>query len=193
MGDFDDAAADAAERASLRRVARRLLYKPLDSLLGQTVSFPAADQIESTLTAWLREGLPGWQTGPMEGSDPLLTLAKYGLLDVKFRVPAERLAGVAPGGIGLLRELGFIDEREDDEAAWPGFGYLQKLDKEIAASESAVLKLYLQDVAERDHDFARAERLLEDPSLVPFPVRCVIADACVANAGLVWLFKHFYL
>jgi hypothetical protein len=89
----------------VRSVARALRYRPLGHLVGRTVEVADTDHVEDALGPELPGGCL------LAGPEPDLrysAVARYGILDLRFTAPGELLAGVARGGVGLLRELGFL-------------------------------------------------------------------------------------
>lgn len=124
------------------------------------------------------------------------TVAKYGLLDLRFSAPAELLVGDVRTGVPLLRELGFLPGGEagpqhrvcDDPIC------LEMLQDDIEEGR-AWLKLFLE--GGKPGDEARIEEPLGHVSLRTPSAYCPrsfrVLDACVSNAASVWVWKPFYL
>jgi hypothetical protein len=176
----------------VRDVARALRYRPLDHLVGRSVEVHDLDEIEENVHLALGPDLPegcrlvGPELHFREGA-----VAKYGILDLRFSAPGELLTeGDVRTGVALLRELGFLPGGEtgpqqrvcDDPLC------LEMIQEELAKGQ-----VYLQLFLEGGRPSAGLPYF---PLRVPdgyLPRAFRIADACVTNAELVWLWKHFYL
>jgi hypothetical protein len=175
---------------TLLRLGRELRYRALP-IIGQRLVIETLDDVEHVL----RQLVTPWITrdSNWDGCDVALGLAKYGLLDRWCNVDARELDGAMPG-IAALRENGYAGEADADTRE-PAAGYLVDLATSLGP---CVLKLYLHDGLDDElrfrHNFDRYRAGLA-PELLPdyFPRPFIVTDACITNAPLIWLAKHFYL
>ncbi len=174
----------------VKRLARDLRYRSLPELIGQSVVIQHADSIEEDLRKVLAHLLPlealfEWPRRPHMDR----TLAKYGVLDVTFRIPTMMVPEEVEQGLPLLKKLGFLPEQsildqlpltfENDPTC------LSELHDDLTDDQTFV-RLWLEAQGPRP----KALIALPDDYLPrPFTIR----DACVSNATLVWFHKHFYL
>jgi hypothetical protein len=173
----------------VKRLAKDLRYRPLPELIGQSVVIQNVDSIEADLRQALAPLIPAeaifeWPQRPhMER-----TLAKYGVLDVTFRVPSTLLQADDEHGVSLLKKLGFLPEQS----------ILDQLPLTFENDPTCLSELH--DDLVPDHAFIRLWLESQDarPKLVELPADYLprpftVRDACVSNATLVWFHKHFYL
>jgi hypothetical protein len=181
----------------LRKVARGLRYRTLPGLVGRTVAIVDLRAVEEAIFLTLGPDLPeGCRLAGPELPFREEAVAKYGILDLRFSVPAGLLDDEPPGGLRLLRELGFLPGVQT--APWPRTDddptCLETLRDEIAQGNDFLL-LFLE--GDRPAGPARGSApdgtasLRVPPGYLPRPFR--VADACLANASSVWIWKHFYL
>src|SRR5262245_66160307 len=93
----------------LRSVAGRLRYRSLDHLVGRLVEVSDLGRIEDAVGQALGPDLPDGCR--LAGPEPHIregAVARYGILDLRFKAPGDALAGGARAGVPLLRELGFL-------------------------------------------------------------------------------------
>ncbi len=179
------------------RLGRELRYRPLP-IIGQRVVIETLDDVEHVL----RQLVTPWITrdSRWDGCEIAAGLAKYGLLDRWCNVEARELDG-GIAGIAALRANGFVRGEPDPDPA---------LEAEARRFEAAclvdlaeglgpsVLKLFLNDGLSNElrsaHNAARYRARLA-PELLPdyFPRPFIVTDACITNASMIWLCKHFYL
>ena len=182
----------------VRRVARGLRYRSLGHLLGRVVEVSDLDQIEDAIRLSLGTDLPDdcRLSGPelrfREGA-----VAKYGILDLRFTVPGDLLAGDVLSGVSLLRELGYLPEEPAgpqhpvcDDPAWCLEMLQDDLDKGLTW-----LRLFLEGGRPGEGAWVNGPggqvSLRVPEGYLPRAFR--VTDACVTNASGVWLWKHFYL
>ena len=194
----------------LRQVAREIRYLSIPNLIGREVEIRSFDTIVTDIFKDLCNLLPDKykQVGPVHP----LAIAKYGILDLEFQVPTASLkTGNYQSGISLLKEFGFIESKEERQRAQDtaeSFGdkltddpfCLTELAEDIEKKQ-VFLKLFLESesvVENYDLDQMPIEETIEffnNLSLPTdyFPRKFLITDACLTNAGFVWINKHFYL
>src|SRR5262245_32697642 len=96
----------------VRSVAGQLRYRELGHLVGRAVEVRDLGDVEGEVRRALGPDLPeGCRLAGPEPGSLLLTVAKYGILDLRFAAPAEALGGEARAGVPLLRELGYLPGR----------------------------------------------------------------------------------
>jgi hypothetical protein len=113
-------------------------------------------------------------------------LAKYGLIDAEFKVPASWLESNYQQGESLLTALGFDVAGVPDDSL--EYAVLETLYDELKLGVTW-LKLFL-----------RAKPTFSENTSIPvkklsadyLPRTFIVEDACLSNAGIVWLTKHFY-
>jgi hypothetical protein len=181
----------------VRDVARRLRYRPLGRLVGRIAEVRDLGQTEDAVRLALGPELPeGCRLAGPEPGFLLGAVAKYGVLDLHFTAPADLLSGDTSSGVTLLRELGYLPGGEagpqnrvcDDPIC------LEMLQEDLDEGRTWLL-LFLEggrpggDARVEGADGHVSFRMPE--GYLPRPFRVI--DACVTNAGGVWLWKHFYL
>lgn len=126
----------------------------------------------------------------------LPTVAKYGLLDLEFAVPAQEAEGWHRPSVAQLRQLGLLRVHP---ATASNLGPVDDADVclsrlfEEVESQALLLKVIL-DVAD---DSLPAQQRIKDfvarssGALLPATFR--VRDCCVTNAPSLWLERHFYL
>lgn len=176
----------------IRKIARELRYKTLNGAVNRDIIIHRLESIESDILASLADAFPvdchlvKTENEFLEGA-----IAKYGIIDATFLAPDNLLGTDSPGGITLLKELGFITDAnsEDSNAVEEMFGddptCLAELAEGIDKSQM-VIRIFLQD--DRDEDTF----YLKIPEGY-FPRKFRVEDACVANSDFVWFHKHFYM
>jgi hypothetical protein len=181
------------------RLARELRYRSL-SVIGQRVVVEELAEAEPALVRLVQP----WAPGPRawDGCEITAGLAKYGLLDRWCEVGPELLDDAATlSGVRALRVNGFArwdpDPDPAAEAELRAFaaGCMADLADSLGPCQ---LKLFLHDDLSdevRFHHNGERYRSGLLPELLPgyFPRTFTVADACVANASLIWICKHFYL
>lgn len=176
------------------RLARELRYRPLP-IVGQRVVIEALAAVEPALACLVQP----WAQGPLawDGCDIEAGLAKYGLLDRWFGVESELLDDAATlRGVRALRVNGFVREEPDPDPQVEAESRMLAAGCMLDLADSlgpTWLKLFLQDDLSDEVRFHRQQR--DVSRLLPgyFPRTFTVTDACVANASMIWLGKHFYL
>jgi hypothetical protein len=181
----------------LMRLGRELRYWSLP-VIGKRVVIETLDDVEHVL----RQLVAPWITrdSTWGGCDIAGGLAKYGLVDRWCNVEARQLDGAMRGiraqrASGVVREPYPNPECKTEARAFAAECLLLLADD----LGRCVLKLFLNDDIpdelrwSRD-DFERYRRYgaglgLEDY----FPRPFIVTDACITNAPLIWLDKHFYM
>lgn len=168
--------------ALLKQVARGLRYRTLDHLVGRSIVVRDLNAMEEAVRVGLGDDFPA-ECRLVAPSSIHGAVAKYGILDLDFSAPAERL-GEAKGGVRLLRELGFLptEEMKQDGDASLCF---EMLLEDIVANRVFV-KLFMEGGRPEEWKELRIPE-----GYLPRPFR--IIDACVTNASGIWFLKHFYL
>lgn len=180
------------------RIARGLRYHSLPELPGQTLRISSVEAAPAEILSAFSAKLPAGCDHPTPGPEQhALTLAKYDLLDLTFEVAGEIPAGDAENGMRLLRSLGFIPAQEFRKA-YASYAALLELDAEdptcLADLDEdlqqgrSLLRLLLRT----DRPAYEGRTRLELPAGY-FPCAFIVIDACLTNAQIVWLWKHFYL
>lgn len=177
------------------RVARGLRYRSVDAMIDQTVTVSSIRAVVPDIRAFVQRFCPDCVYKDL-GSDPVLSLAKYGLLDLEFRAPDSHLLLEFSTGIPLLKELGFLSDTDDgldDDNELALLGCREDLEQGIK-KDGTLLKVFLIDLEKRHATDLRDRMwLMRHPSQIPFPIDFRVIDACVTNSGGVWIIKHFYL
>src|SRR4051794_4590627 len=102
------------ETALVRSDARGLGYRPVGHPLGRTVEVHDLAIIEEAVRRAFGPDLPeGCRLLGAELQTCEATVARYGILELKFSAPAGLLEGEAHTGVPLLRELGFLSTERD--------------------------------------------------------------------------------
>ena len=138
----------------------------------------------------------------------VLSIVRYGILDLTFEVREITWSTEDKGGPRLLRDFGFAvdpDEETDQRESLFDLGddltCLGELDEEIACGAS-VLRLFLEERPVRDMEEhmlrlglngGLTERFVDDFLLNYFPKSFVVTDACLTNAPFLWFHKHFWM
>jgi len=198
----------------LRKVARRLKYRPLPELVGTKVTIQSAKSAPAHIGAVLQKTFP-FHIQFSDPKEPWISvgLAKYRMLNLTFRLDGVEWQSSDSGGISTLQELGFIIRSDQvSEEVWKSMSEdedptcLKELYDEITQSQ-VLLRLFIEEDprtplleymnetmrAGKGHLFsggiAEMEALLEGF----FPHKMVVTDACLSNAGFVWFHRHFHL
>lgn len=104
-------------RTDIRSVAKTLLYKDLPEIVGQHVSVMSVETAPLDVLHGLRHMLPGPFSfiGPdnQQGS-----LAKYGILDLRFTLDGEHHLTLPHVGVRGLKRLGIVVQPDPDEEEW---------------------------------------------------------------------------
>jgi hypothetical protein len=182
----------------VRSIARGLRYRPLGHLVGRDIPVADLDRLEDAVRRALGPDFPAAcrLAGPDPG-DRASTVAKYGLLDLRFAAPAGLLGGEPQTGVPLLRALGYLpgsgagsQHRVCDDPTC-----LELLRDDLDAGRTWLL-LFLEGGppgagARADGADNLAAFRHVPAGYLPRPFR--VRDACATNARGVWLWKHFYL
>src|SRR5258708_3779880 len=93
----------------IKRLAHTLRYYPLLDLIGKTANITGLATVEHDIL----EALHGWLPGDCRLIKPearfvKVALAKYGLMDLTFQLPAPPLDREYESGISVLKKLGFL-------------------------------------------------------------------------------------
>lgn len=177
----------------IRRAAKDLRYRSLPDLVGKKITIPSYSLLVPTFEQLL-ESLAPERSCLTEDLLIAGLLAKYGFLDLSFRVRSELLPN-KKAGIATLKELGFFDDKdawEDLNGGDDDFFVVEDLADDIG--EEAIIMLFVEDQEKpmrRDTEAIMAD--VRDPSRMSFPKCMTVTDACVSNSSSVWACKHFYL
>jgi hypothetical protein len=174
------------ETALIKWLAQHLRYRALPDLIGHEVQINSLPTIDADLRRMLAAHLPeNALYTPLPSGEAEEALAKHGIIDASYIVPADMLDQDFDSGPDLLSWLGFIMDSAE-ERAFEVIARLvgDKLDdatdllllKEELEAGDTYLRLFLNDVQ----------------SSGTLPGVFVIEDACIANAQSVWLHQHFY-
>lgn len=178
----------------IRQVARRLRYGTVDPLIGQTVTVRSLQTIVEDIQPLVDEACPGSRFAGPEEAYRIGMLAKYAMLDLRYKAPREMAATTAACGLSVLKELGLIwhrDKADNDQNYL--FDCLGDLLDDFNKDET-ILKLFLREVPPRPVPPPPTwPEIYENLHLIPFPKRMEIKDACITNSDRVWFEKHFYL
>lgn len=188
-------AAPVSRSSNVRRllgIARGLRYRTLDGVVGRSArvaSGPTA--IADVLTA-LDGRLPPRIDATRQPAPPPKTIAKYGLIDLEFALPPGAAPALPRLSRAEFRALGVLgrDQQSGDGAI--DEACLDMFLEEVSEG-SLLLKLILD--AEGD-ERSVSERLRHTAKGLPgryFPRSFRVRDACLTNAPMLWLSKHFYL
>ncbi len=200
---------------------RKLRYRYLPRLIGQKVTIPSIDRIDSSIRANILPAVPG-NFRLQDSIDNLsLVMGKYGFLDVTFASPEQLLSPADKINQAALRELGFSprpeDPAKDVELAIKGQmgedraclevviegtreqGCFLRLFLNSKWSQDTIMRFVKQMAEEQSHgvseEFATeaAASTLTRKMRDWFPIAFTIEDACLSNSDAVWIAKHGYL
>jgi hypothetical protein len=177
--------------AIVRKLARSLIYSVLDELLLQKVVVHSAETAPEDILAGLAGRIPPGTLfiGP-ELRHRSGTIAKYGLLDLRYQVEIPVSRPQAVHGLTALRELGFLEKASEDEAE-DDLLFLKDMLEETGTGH-----LFLKVFLETEYDIEKAKRLRRLYEGMPssfWPREFIVGDACITNAASVWINKHFYV
>ena len=180
-------------------------YRPLEGLIGKTVTIRKLSSISADVRRQLSAGLPApIRFHGREKERIKRMVAKHGLLDLTFSVKgiewteSDRASTPLLSELGLVLYLGQLDEDEPER--------FRQLEGEIAKRRTH-LRLFLEEEPPRNLDeyfhflirSGKAKKLPEASSFFPesipndyFPRLFKVADACLTNAWPVWKHKHDY-
>jgi len=175
----------------LRRLHRSLAYSSVDALTGLSVRVQSAETALADVLRVVGETIPITVTT----GDPGLpyragAIAKYGILDVAFKVRSTPLQIRRPG-LGILRSLALADGEARSEASDVVGDFLSDLTTESEAGD-----LYLKVFLTTEDSLPKIDALRRLRQGMPpgfWPHRFVVRDACLTNASSIWLSKHFYM
>ena len=194
----------------LKKIAKEICYRSLPSLKGRNVIIKSKKtsiiDIHSVICDQSPYELVPYELVPYECSD---AVAKYGIQDLSFKVPATVLESNYQSGISLLQELGYVPPHEeleearknaretgmkspDDPFCW------QELAEDIAKGHTLLL-LFMKGEPVFPQEFwsvplsrkKKRQRMLKRASY--FPREFKIIDACYTNARGVWFHRYFYM
>lgn len=178
--------------ALVRTLARSVLYVELTNLLGIRVFLSGAAHAPDEVQRLLVGRVP-YQPVFREPALKVRrgTVAKYGLLDLCFSIDNPGLSSGSLCGLSTLRNLGFLEKpTEGDDRE--GLDFLRNdLLGEIRES-----RYYLKVFLKADYDVEESERMRRARKGMPrnfWPREFVVVDACITNARLIWINKHFYV
>ena len=195
-----------SEFTLLKRVARHIRYRKLDSLINQPIEIKSdMDELHPYL---IQLALQVCTTEQILEFQPFNTLAyaKYGLIDIAINVSPELLEKDCHKGVRFLSEMGWLDKQgfSEDES----MSCLQDVWNEISEGK-AFIQLYLQAqrVIKREQSDSNDIRLDEGTKqildklrpfglplvLYPLPNTLVITDAFLTNASSIGMWRNFYL
>jgi hypothetical protein len=185
----------ASSTSVLKRLARNFRYRPLASLVGSKLMVTSFDAVEGLLRALVAEH--GLRPAEFEPNNFRAAIAKYELIDVSFEAPAPALDhGDTQRGLASLEELGFLDAPEGETGEAMNFdGTCIKMLADDVDRGACYVKLLLRAETERDRRKPAVLRQMRELKVPDdyFPRPFVVRDACVTNAGCVWLAKHIWL
>lgn len=176
---------------AVRALARELRYRELTRIVGRRVLVESVDAIDRSVRRVVPE-IPG--DAELISTNMSGTLAKYGILDLQYRLPA---LDAPPAGWRTLRALGLLDREpaeSPDELALTHSFLLECLD--ACRSGAALMLIFLEgprpcEVVGRDWLGRGAWRGEHVDAYLPQEL--TIIDACTTNCASVWLSKHFYM
>jgi len=188
----------------LKKVAREIRYRSLPDLIAQPVEIYSLETVEIDIRQALGAKWPNECRLVSKASQMAMTIAKLGIMDLRFSAPKSILADEYENGLSLLKKLGFLAESETEQTTEQEFEIaftddptcLSQLADDIAKN-STLLKLFLKREAGFEKSMREAVGIIamEKPELPSnyFPLILSITDACFTNADFVWFLKHFYL
>lgn len=175
--------------AMIRQILATLKYREIPALIGRTVRITSVETAPEEVLAGCRDALPvSARFGKPGVSEREGTLATYGILDLTYRIDPIELRDIEPGGPALARDLGLFGDLEDmleNEGGW------ESLLWEEIAEGNAYARLFLrawEELTSEERENRRKYGVSADFSRQTYRV----LDACLTNADLVWLNKHFY-
>ena len=180
----------------VRQVARCLRYQMIDRLIGRTLIVRSLDTMLADVQAIVNEFCQGTVFNGPEQSFREGALAKYGILDLRYDVPASMAATQPWHALSLLKELGLVQHfdngttRPFDEKGERD--YFIDLLAELNENRT-ILKLFLKECRGEPVTLAQRNQWMNQPTSIPFPKTMKLVDACITNLNSVWLNKHFYM
>lgn len=187
----------ASHNSLLLNVARNLRYRTLAPMIGQSLTISDRSRIATETTAFVARFADGCCFAGPEQKYLDVQIAKIGILDLRFTSPSTTLASDAPGGVPLLRELGFVgrDWQELTEEIGDDSAFCLEELRDGIAENATHLMLFLQASNPKESEMSTTDRMarIRDPSIIKFPINFTVVDACVSNSSFVWMNKHFYM
>lgn len=189
-------------------------YRALPNLIGKRVVVTGVTSAPDEIHGQLRASLPA--AIKFKGPDPqeiMISLAKYGILDVAFVVGDVLWDSGDSPGVPLLEEFGFVVRNEKNSTEGKLFDDDGQICLDLLLEDiderSTLLKLFLEEEPKQDFkerfirmasagvfdaisgggDIGGLARILEGD----FPKAFVVSDACLTNADSIWFNIHFYM
>lgn len=174
----------------IKHIVRRLRYQELGALIGKQIVINSLDSVEADVREALRIEYPF--IGALNSQSFAFGFRKYGMLDLTFAV-GESCPQVRLQEIRFLKQMGFLSDPAKNPFPDAGVGILEELADQV--SEGAIqFRLFLKH---RDYQpwykECTLDELLKIDLTQHFPHHFEIVDACLTNADMIWLNKHFYL
>lgn len=184
--------------ALVRRVARNIRYKRIDSVIGATLELSSLGDIVAESEKFAQSYYAKCKFHGPEEKYYVGSIAKYGILNLTFTVKTSVVLDDGMYGIELLQRLGFLPADEEREAECiagseilGSLDCLKEMDEDIVKG-IVFLKLFLEEEGKTKRSVQEAFRLINTPSKICFPKTFRIIDACMTNSDFVWINKHFY-
>lgn len=199
--------------AILKQIAREIRYHTINDLIGRKIRFVRSGTIINDIRLALGNLLPN--SSELYRSLNTGVIAKYGIIDLSFKVPSKVLKKDYRSGIPLLQELGFIlpPEKLEEAIKFANESGMKSPEDPLCWSELAeeiakgntFLQLFMKGkavfppkyysrVSTRKKTWNFIRNIYSGLKWISyFPQEFEIVDACYTNAWSVWLWKHFYL
>ncbi len=179
----------------LRRLCREVRYREVTELIGTILCLTnpkdAPYDIIEVITPHIK-CTPRFHRPELHYRQG--AVAKYGLLDLEYRLTPDELTTNYRCGISLLKELGLIahndrDELLDEDEKADAFEFF-KMSCEELDLQQVFFKLFLTTPKEWEYTIQSND---EEISRTYWPREFTIKDACVTNLPSVWFARHFYM
>jgi hypothetical protein len=169
-------------------IARQLRYQTLERVVGQRVLVGSEASVVTDVLDALDRFLPARLEPLHTPSAGLPTVAKYALLDLELSLPPGTARDLPRLSLQALRDLEVVVPASPGED-----GVCLDMLSEEVSSGSLVLKLMLDAVHDDRSVGQRLHHVVKGLPRGYLPRMFCVRDACITNAPMLWLGKHFYL
>lgn len=173
--------------ALIKQLARTTRYDALTEWIGEQVFINRYETIKQDIEDAFASSF--WDQSALIEVDKrrrTMAFAKYGIVDLRFALTSEWMWHGDNDGVGLLRQLHLIPPLAADDLIRD---FQQSKLEELVndtIQNNVYAMLFLKSAVRSTSDVL----LTQSDALSGY---FVVEDACVTNARMVWLNKHFYI